>query len=438
MDISSPSANRGVPQVGLVSGVALSLSGMMGSGLFSILGHAYLADGTNFPFAFMLASVAILFSVYAVSKLATTYPGPGGPARFALVCYGPGFMSGWINLFLYLCFLLATALYAAGFSAYIGALAGSLLTAARLKLLGVGLVVLFALVNLLGANRVGRVASILILLVFCALLWFSATGLAQIHPVRPSLSGVTWRGVLVATAMLYINFQGFGMVVSASQSMANPAKTVPRAMFIAIGVISALYFVVSWVAIQITPHDVLAANAENMLGAAAKIIAGSIGSKVIALAALLACAAAVNASIFTASRILTSVVSDHPASNMMRLALGQQPHRPLLLSAGIVILLILYFPLVAVGKMASMAFLLFFSATMLGHLRIYRQTGARPWVLWLGALINFLLFTFLFVDGLRIAPETIVFLLLAVGGTLLAEASYRLKIQKNGSRMPDF
>ena len=223
----------------------------------------------------------------------------------------------------------------------------------------------------------------------------------------PSLSGVSWQGVLVATAMLYINFQGFGMVVSASQSMADPAKTVPRAMFIAIGVISALYFIVSWVAIQVTPPDVLAANAGNLLGAAAEIIAGSVGAKVIAMAALLACAAAVNASIFTASRILTSVVSDHPASNRMRLALGTQPQRPILISAAIVILLILYFPLVAVGKMASMA-----------------------WVLWLGALVNLSLFTFLLVDGLRFAPETIGFLLVALGGTLLAETRYRLHTQQ--------
>ena len=114
----------------------------------------------------------------------------------------------------------------------------------------------------------------------------------------------------------------------------------------------------------------------------------------------------------------------------MRRVLGQQPHRPLLLSAGIVILLILYFPLIAVGKMASMAFLLFFSATMLGHLRIRRQTGARAWVLWSGALVNLALFTFLVIDGLRAAPETLVFLLVALGGTLLVETRYRLKMRE--------
>ena len=424
---TSQPAPRQSSQVGLVSGVALSLSGMMGSGLFSILGHAYLVDGTRFPLAFMLASVAILFSVYAISKLAARFPGPGGPARFALVCFGPGLLSGWINLFLYLCFLLATALYAAGFSAYIGVLTGPMLTAEQLKVLGATLVVLCTLVNLLGANRVGRVASVLITLVFCALLWFSATGIAQINPLMPSLSGVKWRGVLIATAMLYINFRGFGMVVSASQSMANPAKTVPRAMFIAIAVISALYFVVSWVAIQVLPPDALAANADNMLGAAAQVIAGSVGAKVIAIAALLACAAAVNASVFTASRVLTLVISAHPSARLSRLALEQKPHRPLLISAVFVILLILYFPLVAVGKMASMAFLLFFSAIMLGHLRISQQTSARAWMLWLGALINLSLFFFLVMDGLSAAPETVIFLLIALGGALIFETGYRLE-----------
>ena len=76
-----------------------------------------------------------------------------------------------------------------------------------------------------------------------------------------------------------------------------------------------------------------------------------------------------------------------------------------------------------------MAFLLFFSATMLGHLRIRRQTGARAWVLWLGALVNLSLFTFLWVDGLRFAPQTIVFLLIVLGGTLLAQTCYHLKVR---------
>ena len=64
---------------------------------------------------------------------------------------------------------------------------------------------------------------------------------------------------------------------------------------------------------------------------------------------------------------------------------------------------------------------------MLGHLRICQQTGARAWMLWLGALINLSLFMFLFLDGLSASPKTVIFLLIALGGALIFETCYRLR-----------
>ncbi|MEY3479640.1 MAG: hypothetical protein RIQ71_415 [Verrucomicrobiota bacterium] len=414
--------------MGMVSAIAMSLSGMMGSGLYSVLGYANLTAGTHIPIAFFTASLAVFFTVYSFSKLSATYPGRGGgPAGFMQTCYGAGFVSGWMNLFMCLGFLLATSLYASSCTDFISVLAGPLIPPGQLKLIGSVVVVLFAMVNLLGANIVGRAASVTIGLVFLALIAFAAMGIARMDLRSVEWKGGTLEGVAVATGMLYINFQGFAVVTSAAQSMADPRKMLPRAMYTAVILITILYITVSWVAIQITPHAEIAAHAGDIFGEAAQIIAGKTGFVVILISALLACAAAVNATIFIAAKVFTFVVEQHSEAKTLARLVGTGSARPLLICSGIVIALVLGFPLVAVGKMASMAFLLIFAVVSFGHLRIRKQTGAAAVLLWIGIIINSLLFLSLFINAVRTAPASAVTLVAALVGTFAVESFYRWK-----------
>ena len=412
--------------MGMVSAIAMSLSGMMGSGLYSVLGYANLTTGTHVPIAFLAASLAVSFTVYSFARLSATYPGRGGgPAGFMESCFGAGFISGWMNIFMCLGFLLATALSASSCTEFIGILTAPLLSAGQLKLIGAALVVVFALLNLLGTEVVGRVASVTIGLVFLALIGFAAMGLSRMDFGNMQWGGGMPRGVAIATGMLYINFQGFAVVTSASQAMADPRKMLPRAMYAAVTLITILYVLVSWVAIQITPHAEIVEQAGDLLGEAARIMAGRAGFVAIVCSALLACAAAVNATIFIAAKVLTFVVGQHPESRTLTRLVGTDSVRPLLLSSGIVIALVLGFPLVAVGEMASMAFLLIFGVISLGHVRISRETGAVAGLLWIGVLVNGILFLSLFVDAVKTAPASAITLVAALLGSGLLEGLYR-------------
>jgi amino acid transporter len=424
----APDNTASPKNMGMVSAIAMSLSGMMGSGLYSVLGYANLTAGTYVPIAFFAASLAVFFTVYSFAKLSATYPGRGGgPAGFMQTCYGAGFVSGWMNIFMCLGFLLATSLYASSCTEFISVLAGSSISPGALKVIGSVVVVFFALLNLLGANIVGRAASVTIGLVFLALIAFAVTGMTRMDFGTMKWEGGNLQGIGIATGMLYINFQGFAVVTSASQSMADPRKMLPRAMYIAVTLITILYITVSWVAIQITPHTEIVKHAGDIFGEAAQIIAGKTGFVVIVISALLACAAAVNATIFIAAKVFTFVVEQHPEAKALGRFVGAGSVRPLLISSGIVIVLVLGFPLVAVGKMASMAFLLMFGVVSFGHLRIRRQTGAAASLLWIGIVINGILFTSLFINAVKTAPASALTLVAALVGTFLLESLYRWK-----------
>jgi amino acid transporter len=426
MDISPDSQKQSSKNVGLYSAIAMSLSGMMGSGLFTVLGYANLTAKSHFPIAFLLAGIAVFFTVYSCAKLSATFPVAGGPAGYIVSTYGNGFIAGWMNIFLYLGFLISTSLYASGFTEFIVVLTGSFFTGFELKLIGGGLVFAFALVNLLGASFVGLAGLVAIGVVLLSLFAYTAVGITYLDSTNLNFAIGPIEGIAIATGMLYINYQGFAVVSSAADSMADPKKTIPKAMCIAVLFIIALYVLVSFVTIQITPTDIIQANPSNAIGATANILMGRAGFIGVGLVALLACAAAVNATIFTATKVLGVVVSEHSNALWLTNILGQSQVKRLLISSAIVIILVLGFPLEIVGKMASMAFLLLFGVMTYGHIRIRKQTAANVVVLWCGVAINLTLFTFLLIDGIQSDPLAVIVLIVALLATCLIQFRYQL------------
>ena len=425
MTISPQSQTQSSKNVGLYSAIAMSLSGMMGSGLFTVLGYANLTAKSHIPIAFLLAGIAVIFTVYSCAKLSATFPVAGGPAGYIVSTYGNGFIAGWMNIFLYLGFLISTSLYASGFTEFIVVLTGNLFTSFELKLIGGALVFIFALVNLLGASIVGLAGLVAIGLVLISLFVYSAVGISHLDAATLDFGVGPIEGIAIATGMLYINYQGFAVVSSAADSMAEPKKTIPKAMYIAVLFVIALYVLVSFITIQVTPVDIIKSNPSNVIGAAANLLMGKAGFIGIGLIALLSCAAAVNATIFTATKVLGVVVTEHANAAWLTRALGQGQMRRLLVSAAIVIVLVLGFPLEIVGKMASMAFLLLFGVITYGHIRICGQTGANSIVLWFGLVINLALFIFLVLNGIQSNPAGVIVLVIALAATGLIQYRYQ-------------
>lgn len=425
MTTSPQSQTQSSKNVGLYSAIAMSLSGMMGSGLFTVLGYANLTAKSHIPIAFLLAGIAVFFTVYSCAKLSATFPVAGGPAGYIVSTYGNGFIAGWMNIFLYLGFLISTSLYASGFTEFIVVLTGNMFTSFELKLIGGALVFIFALVNLLGASIVGLAGLVAIGLVLISLLAYSAVGISHLDAATLDFGVGPIEGIAIATGMLYINYQGFAVVSSAADSMAEPKKTIPKAMYIAVLFVIALYVLVSLVTIQVTPVDIIKSNPSNVIGAAANLLMGKAGFIGIGLIALLSCAAAVNATIFTATKVLGVVVTEHANAAWLTRALGRGQMRRLLVSAAIVIVLVLGFPLEIVGKMASMAFLLLFGVITYGHIRICGQTGANAIVLWFGLVINLALFIFLVLNGIQSNPAGVIVLVIALAATGLIQYRYQ-------------
>ena len=412
-------------EISLFSATALGIGGMMGAGLFSLLGTASAHAGTHIPLAFLIGAIAASFSVYSYAKLGATFPSSGGAATFTVMSFGPGVISGGLNVFQYIAYLIAAALYAAGFSEYANTMLGGNLSPLEVKIIGALIVVICAGVNLLGTQIVGRAETLAIGFVTIALLLFSAGGIhiAQVHNFE--MSGGSLNGIAIAAGILYINYQGFGVVTNSSNAMHEPQKELPLAMFSALVLVTIAYVLVSTAVILLLTPDKIQEFSGHVLAEAAQVVAGKIGFVSIASSALLACAAALNATIFAASNIAADMATTSSISKALGATVLKTQSRSLSVSAVMVIALVLAFPLDVVGKMASLAFLLVYAAITYGHIKVRKQTGAKLWPLWTAIIVNLGLFTTLFINVIETAPKSAIALASALIGSFALEALSR-------------
>src|SRR5512139_589687 len=152
----SKQANSPGGQIGLFAAMAIGIGGMIGAGIFSILGVVAQASGTAMFLSFLIGGVVALLSSYSYAKLGARYPSSGGAVEFLVKGFGDGVLSGGINLYMWIGYVIALALYAQGFVGYamtfFPGYAGGILP----KAIGVGIVLLFTAVNTVGAQVVGR------------------------------------------------------------------------------------------------------------------------------------------------------------------------------------------------------------------------------------------------------------------------------------------
>ena len=105
----------------------------------------------------MLGGIVAIFSTYSYAKLGAAFPTAGGPVEFLVRGWGKGTMSGGMNLFMWIGYIISIALYAQGFAAYFMTFFTTASHPQLSRCIAIGIVLLFTALNMLGARSVGKV-----------------------------------------------------------------------------------------------------------------------------------------------------------------------------------------------------------------------------------------------------------------------------------------
>ena len=254
IDIISDTLER---KLGLFSVVIISLSAMIGSGLFVLPALAMLEmGGGKSPMggiwlAYLLAAVIILPGAISKSELSTAMPSSGGSYVFVERTFGP--MVGTIaGLGLWANFMLKSAFALIGFKAYLWVVEDLLGVSINIETAALVLLAGIVGINILGVKRIKKIQTPIVmvstayLLALCA--WAVSSGDMNWDAViSKDAFGDGWQDVASTSAFVFVSYAGVTKIAAVGGEIKNPDRNMPYGILLSLLFSCLLYVTVTMV-----------------------------------------------------------------------------------------------------------------------------------------------------------------------------------------------
>ncbi len=419
--------------------VAIGIGGMIGGGIFAVLGLTVLLARGAAPLAFIVAGLLALVTAYSYAKLTVRYPSEGGTIEFLVQAFGPGIFASWLNTLLLASYIIMLSLYAYAFGSYGAVLVSGVESPFLKKVLTGGVILLFTLLNLLGAYIVGRAEDLMVAFKVLILLLFSALGFLTLKPEHLSLAHYPPPlHILTGGLIIFLAYEGFELIANTAQDVRHPDRTLPRAFYFAVLFVIAIYVLVAVVAVGNLDYAEVVKAKDYVLAEAARPFLGETGFVIIGLAALISTASAINATLYGTARISYLVAKYGELPRVFGKRIWHGAYEGLIILAGLTLIMALSFDLENISVAGSLGFLLVFGAVNLAHLKLLSRTGGSrllPLLGTVGCLVSALI---LIGHNLRTHPESLKSAALLLGATLIFEVLYRTLTPRRLSRFIDW
>jgi hypothetical protein len=414
-------------KIGFWAVVAIGVGGMVGGGIFAVLGLAVQLAHGGTPLAFALAGVVALLTTYSYTKLSVAYPSRGGTVTFLDRVFGSGMLTGSLNVLLWLSYIVMLSLYAFAFGSY-----GATFLPPAWQEVGTHVLISLSVItiaglNLLGAEVIGKAESWIVGLKIAILLFFVAVGLTGINTAQ--LAPDTWSTPLQLAAggmIIFLAYEGFELIANTAQDVDDVARTLPRAYFTAVGFVIALYVLVALVAVGNLSVDKIVAAEDYALAEAAQPFLGQAGFTLIAIAAMLSTASAINATLYGAARVSYTIARDGELPATLERKVWGQPVEGLLITAGMTLLIANVFDLTSIATLGSAGFLLIFAAANAANVRHASHTGSLVWISVVGTVACLVALGALIWQTATTSPANLWILVAMLALAFGIEGAYRL------------
>ncbi len=369
-------------KIGLKEAVSIGIGGMVGGGIFAVLGLAVTLAKGGTPVAFLFAGILALITSYSYVKLSKTYPDRGGTVKFINQGFGPSIFSGAMNNLLWLSYIIMLSLYASAFGSY----APNLLAITHNKTIdfhiyATAIIILATAINYYSIAVVGKIESyaviikLIILIAFVAIGSYGLTG----NPNISQLAISQWESPVKLFAggmVIFVAYEGFELIANAVPDVINPEKNIARAYYISVIFVILLYIIIAFVTVGSLPFPQIAKAKDYVLAEAARPMLGKIGFSIITVAALISTFSAINASLYGGSHVNFEISQDDQLPNYFLAQLWKQPVG-LMITAVATLILVNVLNLESISTAGSIGFLLIFGMVNLAGFKLSKNTGGN-------------------------------------------------------------
>ena len=232
--------------------------------------------------------------------------------------------------------------------------------------------------NILGSHVVARAQTIVVVVVVGILTVFSVATLSNLDPHLLAFSGYPpFSDIVSSVALTFFAFLGFGVITFTARDLADPARQLPKAVYLALSIAMVVYVAVAiGVFGTLTVKEVIDSGG-TALAVAAEPVLGQAGYWLMTVTALFATAGATNSGLYPATGLGNELAAIGQFPPFMgraflrgRASVGHRGHR------GRLAVLVLFFDLSAIASIGSAVALIVFALVTFGHIRIRKETGA--------------------------------------------------------------
>jgi len=419
--------------VGLIGATAIGIGGMVGGGIFAVLGVAATQAQGATPIAFAIAGAIAALTAYSYAKLSVRFPSAGGTVTFVDEVFGIGEITGSLNIILWTGYIATTALYAAAFGNYAATLfpGGTDPNPLFLRALILIGVLIPWIINLANAGLVARSESLIVIIKLSILALVIAAGMPTVS--APRLEPSNWPsplGILAAGMLIFVAYEGFELIANASADIKRPRTNLPRAYALSVGLVIALYILISIVVVGSLSPAEIAASADFALAQAAASSLGQIGFTLVAISAVLATFSAINATLYGSARLSFTIATEGELPSYLEKRTWNQPVG-LHITAGAGLLVAVALPLASISSLASAIFLAVFAVVNAAAFRSADGSVFGKAISGAGLVGCIGSFVILAVQSVSDQPVSMIALVALVGSALAAERLF-LRKQRSG------
>ncbi len=365
---------------GLWSAVFLGIGSMVGAGIFVLLGEAGAIAGNLVWISFIFGGLIALLSGYSLAKLAILYPSRGGIVEYLVQCYDEGIFSGSLSVLFYLSAMVAIAMVAKTFGTYSAMLFVGKNQPLIANLFGVGILLLFMLINLAGSSLIAKSENIIVIIKLTIIIIFAVIAFFYIQPQLLSLKeSPPVLNIFSSIALTFFAYEGFRVITNTAEDMENPGQLMLRSMIIAILFVMLLYITVTFSVFGNLPLDEIIKAKDYALAEAAKPAFGENGFIIMSIAALISTASSINANLYAVTNVTYQMAVNGELPKVYERNVWHST-QGLIVSTAILIAFVLFFDLTQIAAIGSISILFIHAFVHIGHLLRIKKTGASKFL----------------------------------------------------------
>ncbi len=282
---SDPQLQR---RLGVFDAVVIGLGSMIGAGIFAALGPAAAAAGSGLLVGLAVAAMVAYCNATSSARLAAQYPQSGGTYVYGRERLGDfwGYLAGWA-------FVVGKTASCAAMALTVGAYTWP----AHARAVAVAAVVALTAVNYRGLQKSALLTRVIVAVVLAVLALVVVISLSSGHAEIGRLdigADITVGGMLQAGGLLFFAFAGYARIATLGEEVRDPARTIPRAIPLALGITLVVYATVAVAVLSVLGAERLGSSTAPLVdavraaGAAWLVPVVQVGAAIAALGSLLA------------------------------------------------------------------------------------------------------------------------------------------------------